>query len=130
MSGLTKDNMIEKIDSGEIQSSVEACIVSDKYCLVNALFKKIPVSELSSLKEMLFDDNFVSIMKDSDLVSCVDAFFANNLNISETSKNAFLHRNTLVYRIDKIHRLTGFNLRNFSDAVTFKILIMIFTLFN
>ena len=61
-------------------------------------------------------------MKDKDLIECINAFFKNNLNISETSRNAFLHRNTLLYRIEKIYRITGFNIRNFEDAMTFKLL--------
>ena len=59
----------------------------------------------------------IDVFKDVELRQSIDAFFANNLNISETSRNAFMHRNTLLYRIDKIQKLTGLNIRNFNDAV-------------
>ena len=65
-------------------------------------------------------------MKDSELVECINAFFKNNLNISETSRNAFLHRNTLLYRIEKIYKVTGLNIRNFEDAMSFKLLTIVY----
>ena len=52
-------------------------------------------------------------------------FFENNLNVSETSRQLFIHRNTLVYRIEKLEKITGLDLRNFDDAVTFRIALMV-----
>ena len=52
----------------------------------------------------------------------------NSLNVSETSRNLFMHRNTLMYRLDKIERVMGLNLRKFSDAVTFRIITILFKL--
>lgn len=98
--------------------------------LVGILFGMLPISELSELKNKVFDADFVSIMKDADLVQSVDALFENNLNLSETSKKTFLHRNTLLYRLDKIKKLTGFDLKNFSDAMSFKLLMLIYYRFN
>lgn len=98
--------------------------------LVGILFDMLPISELSELKNKVFDADFVSIMKDADLVQSVDALFENNLNLSETSKKTFLHRNTLLYRLDKIKKLTGFDLKNFSDAMSFKLLMLIYYRFN
>ena len=49
----------------------------------------------------------------------------NNLNVSETSRQLFIHRNTLVYRIEKLEKITGLDLRNFDDAVTFRIALMV-----
>jgi len=74
------------------------------------------------LKEKFLTPEIVEVLEDKELVECVNAFFENNLNISETSRNAFLHRNTLLYRIDKIHKLTGLNIRNFEDAMSFRVL--------
>ena len=51
-----------------------------------------------------------------------EAFLESSLNVSEASRNLFMHRNTLMYRLDKIERVTGLNIRKFSDAVTFRIL--------
>ena len=127
---MIKDTLKNKIDNGEIKTLEFACDKNDKYCLISSIFEMLPVRELSELKSMLFDENFVAIMKDSDLTQSIDSFFANNLNVSETSKKTFLHRNTLLYRLDKVQKMTGFNLRNFSDALTFKVLMLIYYRFN
>lgn len=55
----------------------------------------------------------------------IEKFFQNSLNLSETSRQLYIHRNTLVYRLDKIQKITGLDLRNFDDAVTFKLIMMI-----
>ena len=55
----------------------------------------------------------------------LNKFFENNLNVSETSRQLFVHRNTLVYRIEKIQKSTGLDLRSFDDALTFKIALMV-----
>ena len=55
----------------------------------------------------------------------VQKFFENNLNVSETSRQLFVHRNTLVYRIEKLHQATGLDIRTFDDALTFKIAMMV-----
>ena len=55
----------------------------------------------------------------------MNKFFENSLNVSETSRQLFVHRNTLVYRIEKIQKSTGLDLRNFDDALTFKIAMMV-----
>jgi carbohydrate diacid regulator len=62
---------------------------------------------------------------DDEILSTVNKFFENNLNVSETSRQLYIHRNTLVYRLDKLQRLTGLDLRNFDDAITFKITLMV-----
>ncbi len=62
---------------------------------------------------------------DVETFSTIYSFFENNLNVSETSKKLFIHRNTLVYRLEKIKRLTGLDLRKFEDAIIFKIAIMV-----
>ena len=55
----------------------------------------------------------------------IKKFFENSLNVSETSRQLFVHRNTLVYRLDKIQKLTGMDLRNFEDAMLFKVAMMV-----
>ena len=65
-----------------------------------------------------------------DVAKVIEAFFKNNLNIAETSRNAYLHRNTLLYRIDKIHKLTGLNIRNFDDAIIFLLLARMYRKMN
>lgn len=62
---------------------------------------------------------------DRETLMTVQSFFENNLNISETSRKLFVHRNTLVYRLEKIRKLTGLDLREFDHAVTFKVALMV-----
>jgi len=62
---------------------------------------------------------------DRDTLDTVQRFFEYNLNVSETSRNLFVHRNTLVYRLEKIRKITGLDLRNFDQAITFKVALMV-----
>jgi carbohydrate diacid regulator len=62
---------------------------------------------------------------DQETLFTIQKFFENNLNVSETSRKLFLHRNTLVYRLEKIKRLTGLDLRKFDDAIVFKMALMV-----
>ena len=62
---------------------------------------------------------------DEETLITVDKFFENNLNVSETARKLYIHRNTLVYRLDKLQKQTGLDLRNFDDAITFKITLMV-----
>lgn len=62
---------------------------------------------------------------DRETLVTVQSFFENNLNVSETSRKLFVHRNTLVYRLEKIRKLTGLDLREFDHAVTFKVALMV-----
>lgn len=62
---------------------------------------------------------------DRETLQTIHAFFDNNLNVSETSRKLFVHRNTLVYRLDKIKKLTGLDLREFDHAIIFKIALMV-----
>jgi carbohydrate diacid regulator len=62
---------------------------------------------------------------DDETLATVNKFFENNLNVSETSRQLYIHRNTLVYRLDKLQKMTGLDLRNFDDAIIFKITLMV-----
>lgn len=62
---------------------------------------------------------------DEETLTTISRFFENNLNVSETSRQLFIHRNTLVYRLDKLMKSTGLDLRVFDDAITFKIALMV-----
>ena len=63
---------------------------------------------------------------DDETLTTINKFFENNLNVSETSRQLFIHRNTLVYRIEKLQKATGLDIRTFDDALTFKIAMMVF----
>ena len=62
---------------------------------------------------------------DEETLSTINKFFENSLNVSETSRQLYIHRNTLVYRLDKLQKSTGLDLRIFDDAITFKIALMV-----
>lgn len=67
---------------------------------------------------------------DEETLATINKFFENSLNVSETSRQLFIHRNTLVYRLDKLQKLTGLDLRVFEDAITFKIALMVVKYMN
>lgn len=75
--------------------------------------------------DSLLDVNALSVFTDKEMVNTADEFLENSLNVSETSRKLYLHRNTLIYRLDKIEKETGLNIRKFSDAVTFRIITVL-----
>lgn len=120
----SRDKMFDKLN--EKHNMLEGCAFGDRHCLMSSLFTKMNIDVVAELKSLLFDAEILKVMQDKELIHCVDEFFNNNLNISETSRNSFMHRNTLIYRLDKINRLTGFNIKDFNDAVSFKIIEMFY----
>ena len=62
---------------------------------------------------------------DLETITTINKFFENSLNVSETSRQLYIHRNTLVYRLDKLQKETGLDLRQFEDAITLKIALMV-----
>lgn len=91
---------------------------------IGRLIYQLPVNLCKIFIEEIFGDNVPSDLDDETLTT-INKFFENNLNVSETSRQLFVHRNTLVYRIEKIQKSTGLDLRNFDDALTFKIALMV-----
>lgn len=75
------------------------------------------------LREVFVKGSIESL--DQETLFTIQRFFENNLNVSETSRKLFVHRNTLVYRLEKIKRLTGLDLREFDDAIVFKVALMV-----
>jgi carbohydrate diacid regulator len=75
------------------------------------------------LQEVFKKGNLESL--DRETLMTIQCFFENNLNVSETSRKLFVHRNTLVYRLEKIRKLTGLDLREFEHAITFKVALMV-----
>ncbi len=91
---------------------------------IGRLIYQLPVNLCKIFIEEIFGENVPSDLDDETLTT-INKFFENNLNVSETSRQLFVHRNTLVYRIEKIQKSTGLDLRNFDDALTFKIALMV-----
>ena len=67
---------------------------------------------------------------DEETLTPNNKFFENSLNVSETSRQLYIHRNTLVYRLDKLQKSTGLDLRVFEDAITFKFVFMVVNYMN
>ncbi|MCM1187577.1 MAG: helix-turn-helix domain-containing protein [Lachnoclostridium sp.] len=91
---------------------------------IGRLIYQLPVNLCKIFVEEIFGENVPNDF-DEETLNTLNKFFENNLNVSETSRQLFVHRNTLVYRIEKIQKATGLDLRNFDDALTFKIALMV-----
>jgi len=81
----------------------------------------IPQEDCQHFHSLLFNRKTAKLFND-EMLQTIDMFFRKDLNLSDTARQLFIHRNTLVYRLDKVLRQTGLDLRHFEDAVTFKIL--------
>ena len=91
---------------------------------IGRLIYQLPENLCHMYVEEIFGDNIPDDL-DEETKNTIDKFFENNLNISETSRQLFVHRNTLVYRIEKLEKQTGLDIRVFDDALTFKIALMV-----
>ena len=91
---------------------------------IGRLIYQLPVNLCKIFIEEIFGDN-VPYDLDEETLNTLNKFFENNLNVSETSRQLFVHRNTRGYRIEKIQKSTGLDLRSFDDALTFKIALMV-----
>lgn len=111
------------LDVGKIFYA-ERNVVAYSILGIGRLIYQLPVNLCKLFVEEIFGGNVPSQLDDETLTT-INKFFENNLNVSETSRQLFVHRNTLVYRIEKIQKSTGLDLRNFDDALTFKIALMV-----
>ena len=91
---------------------------------IGRLIYQLPINLCRIYMKEVFGDNIPDDL-DDEMLTTVQKFFDNNLNVSETSRQLFVHRNTLVYRIEKLHQSTGLDIRKFDDALTFKIALMV-----
>lgn len=88
------------------------------------LIYQLPISFCRVFLEEILNNHKMDLFDDETLVTIVK-FFENNLNISETARKLYIHRNTLIYRLDKIQKQIGLDLKNFDNAVIFKIAILV-----
>ncbi|MBQ6874798.1 MAG: helix-turn-helix domain-containing protein [Lachnospiraceae bacterium] len=86
---------------------------------IGKLIYQLPLPLCESFAHEIFGDEIPEF--DEELLSTVNRFFKNSLNVSETARQLYLHRNTLVYRLERVQKLTGLDIRNFEDALTFRI---------
>lgn len=102
----------------------ERSIINYEEMGVGRLIYQLPVSLCKIFMNEVLNDTDLEYF-DDEILTTVAKFFENNLNVSETSRQLYIHRNTLVYRLDKIQKVTGLDLRNFDDAIIFKIALMV-----
>ena len=91
---------------------------------IGRLIYQLPIPLCKMFIKEIFDSKSPDDFDEETLVT-INKFFENNLNVSETSRQLYIHRNTLVYRLDKLQKSTDLDLRVFEDAITFKIALMV-----
>ena len=116
----------------EAQIAIEVGKVFDteKYVInyenlgIGRLIYQLPTTLCEMFLQEVFKKGSLESL-DRETLMTIQCFFENNLNVSETSRKLFVHRNTLVYRLEKIRKLTGLDLREFEHAITFKVALMV-----
>jgi len=99
-------------------------IIDYNHLGIGRLIYQLPTTLCKLFLNEVFKDNVYEQI-DQETMITIKKFFENSLNVSETSRQLFVHRNTLVYRLDKIQKLTGMDLRKFEDAMLFKVAMMV-----
>ena len=111
------------LDVGKI-FYMEKSIIAYNTLGIGRLIYQLPIP----LCQMFMKEVFTETMPDAfdeETLTTINKFFENNLNVSETARQLYIHRNTLVYRLEKLQKSTGLDIRAFDDALTFKIAMMV-----
>ena len=111
------------LDVGKIFSP-EKDVIAYSSLGIGRLIYQLPIPLCKMFIKEIFGGKSPDDFDEETLVT-IDKFFENSLNVSETSRQLYIHRNTLVYRLDKLQKSTGLDLRVFEDAITFKIALMV-----
>lgn len=110
------------VEIGRIYNPNDRIYVYDSL-LLERFLHEVPAEVYEKFYTDIFHEELDKIFTD-EMILTIEKFFENSLNLSETSRQLYIHRNTLVYRLDKIQKVMGLDLRNFHDAVTFKMIMM------
>ena len=102
----------------------EKNIISYENLGIGRLIYQLPTTLCDMFLQEVFKKESLESL-DRETLMTIQCFFENNLNVSETSRKLFVHRNTLVYRLEKIRKITGLDLREFEHAITFKVALMV-----
>ena len=111
------------IDVGKVFDT-EKTVINYENLGIGRLIYQLPTILCQMFLQEVFKKNPIDAL-DQETLLTINKFFENNLNVSETARKLFVHRNTLVYRLEKIKKLTGLDLREFDDAITFKVALMV-----
>ena len=111
------------IDVGKVFEA-DKTIISFESLGIGRLIYQLPTTLCEIFLSEVFKRNPIEAL-DHETLFTIDKFFENSLNVSETSRKLFVHRNTLVYRLEKIKKITGLDLREFDHAIIFKVALMV-----
>ena len=111
------------IDVGKVFDTGKS-IINYENLGIGRLIYQLPTTLCDIFLSEVFKKNSIDSL-DQETLFTINKFFENNLNVSETSRKLFVHRNTLVYRLEKIKKLTGLDLRQFDHAIVFKVALMV-----
>ena len=111
------------IDVGKVFDT-EKTVINYENLGIGRLIYQLPTILCQMFLQEVFKKNPIDAL-DQETLLTINKFFENNLNVSETSRKLFVHRNTLVYRLEKIKKLTGLDLRQFDHAIVFKVALMV-----
>ncbi len=102
----------------------EKSIINYENLGIGRIIYQLPTTLCEMFLSEVFKKNPIEAL-DADTLETINKFFENNLNVSETSRKLYVHRNTLVYRLEKIKKITGLDLREFDHAIVFKVAMMV-----
>ncbi len=111
------------IEVGKVFDTEKSVITYDNLGIARLVYQ-LPATLCETFLKEVFKKGSLEAM-DRETLFTIQKFFENNLNVSETSRKLFVHRNTLVYRLEKIKKITGLDLREFEDAIVFKVALMV-----
>ena len=111
------------IDVGKVFDT-EKSVINYENLGIGRLIYQLPTTLCEIFLSEVFKKSSIDSL-DQETLFTINKFFENNLNVSETSRKLFVHRNTLVYRLEKIKKLTGLDLRQFDHAIVFKVALMV-----
>ena len=111
------------LDVGKVFET-EKNVINYENLGIGRLIYQLPTTLCEMFLQEVFKKGSLESL-DRETLMTIQCFFENNLNVSETSRKLFVHRNTLVYRLEKIRKLTGLDLREFEHAITFKVALMV-----
>ncbi len=111
------------IDIGSVFNK-DASVMSYDNLGIGRLIYQMPTTLCEMFLTEVFKQGSIDCLDDETLMT-IEKFFENNLNVSETARKLFVHRNTLVYRLEKIKKLTGLDIRDFDNAIVFKVALMV-----
>ena len=111
------------IEVGKVFDTEKNVIAYDHLGIARLIYQ-LPTTLCDTFLREVFRSGSIDSI-DNETIFTIQKFFENNLNVSETSRKLFVHRNTLVYRIEKVKKITGLDLREFEDAIVFKVAMMV-----